>query len=84
MDTLTLNSKGQITIPAHVRKSLDLKPGSTLKLYLDPKGKGFTITKTASILDFVGVLPKSKRAYTVEEMNEGMVTAIAKHATSEE
>jgi len=75
MDTLTLNSKGQITIPASVRKDLGLKPGSTVRLSRQPDQKGFTITKTVSILDAAEMFPKSKHSATIEEMDQAISDA---------
>ena len=76
MDTLTLNSKGQITIPASVRKKMGLKEGSEINLNLNTENDLLTLTPTRSILDGFGMLPKPKRAATIEEMDEAIGRAV--------
>jgi antitoxin PrlF len=76
MDTLTLNSKGQITIPAHVRKEHGLVAGDSVKIFSDPEGHTLTLKKTTSIRDLFGILPRPDKAATIKEMNEAVGRAI--------
>lgn len=76
----TLNQKGQVTIPAKVRKKLGLKPGSQVCLQMSEGEESLIINPTNSIMDAFGVLPKPDRAYSIEEINEGIELAAAEHA----
>lgn len=72
MTEATVTSKGQITIPADVRKDLDLAPGS--KVVFTRLGNGATVirAKTRSALDLAGSLkPARKRKVPVADMNIG-------------
>jgi len=45
MTTISLTSKGQLTLPVEVRRSLNLKESDTLELSYDPATRKVTITK---------------------------------------
>lgn len=44
--TTTISSKGQITVPAEIRKAIGLHPGTRMELRLGPKGT-FVASKKA-------------------------------------
>ena len=78
--TATVTSKGQITIPASVRRALGVQTGDSLEFALHagkvevraarPKRSSAGILKP--------YLPKGWRPPTVEEMNEGIRRHVAK------
>ena len=76
MATVTVTSKGQITIPAEVRKDLHLKTGDKLELTRDAEMGGYNLKrKTGSIMDLFGFLKYDGPPATIEQMNQ----AIADH-----
>lgn len=56
MSEATLTSKGQITIPADIRKSMSISPKDRLTFTLMPDGTVVLRAKTKSIKDLKGML----------------------------
>ncbi|MEM7674316.1 MAG: AbrB/MazE/SpoVT family DNA-binding domain-containing protein [Verrucomicrobiota bacterium] len=79
METAIVNEKGQITIPSKMRKNLDIQPGQQVRLFPDPDGTYFSVSKTGSISDAFGILPKPDKASTIEEMDHSVQNAVAEH-----
>jgi len=77
MPTATVTSKGQITIPAKVRKSLGLKAGDRVDFYETEDGKFAIRGKTGSIMDLRGCIPNLGYTVSVEEMNESIMAHVA-------
>ena len=77
MPTATLTSKGQMTIPKEIRDELDLKPGDRVELNVLPDGR-VLMTPTVPLASLAGILPKPKRAYTVEDMNTAIAEAVSR------
>lgn len=73
MSTAAVTSKGQITIPAEVRKKLGLKPGDRVRFIEGERGEYILRPKTGSILDLKGFLKWTGKPVTIEEMNETIV-----------
>lgn len=70
-DAATLTSKGQITIPKHIRDRLHLKPGSKLQFVPLHNGHVELVPKTATVDDLVGFLHDPNREpLTIEELKE--------------
>jgi AbrB family looped-hinge helix DNA binding protein len=72
MPTATMTSKGQITIPAQVRKALGLDAGDKIDFVEFEKGQCRMIPRTASIRDLKGCIPKLDHVVTIEEMNQAI------------
>jgi antitoxin PrlF len=70
MATAAVTSKGQITIPAEVRKKLGLKPGDRVRFVEGESGEFILRPKTGSIMDLEGCVPWTGKTVTIEEMNE--------------
>ena len=67
----TVTSKGQVTIPARVRRSLGLSPGDVL--VIRESVAGYTLEKAATqskFDEFVGCLRKGAQVSTDEIMRE--------------
>lgn len=62
--------KGQITIPAGVRKDLGLKAGDRILFIKGENGQYTFKAKTGSIMAMRGILKWSGKQVTIEEMNE--------------
>jgi AbrB family looped-hinge helix DNA binding protein len=67
-----LTSKGQVTIPKEVREQLGLHTGQKVRFKVEDNSRATMEKAGHSILDFVGILPKPKRAATLEEMDEAI------------
>jgi AbrB family looped-hinge helix DNA binding protein len=78
MPTATITSKGQITIPSEVRKSLNLKAGDKIDFYETEDGNYAFQPKNGSLEDLKGILKKMGHvpldyAPTVEEMDQDIL-----------
>lgn len=80
MEIVTINQKGQITIPSRLRKELELTSGKEVRLFANPQKTGFTVAKTGSILDGLGQFPKPTKPLSIEEMDAAKESAAAEHA----
>jgi AbrB family looped-hinge helix DNA binding protein len=72
MSEATLTSKGQITIPADIRKSMDLSPKDRLTFTPMPDGTVVMRAKTKSLLSLKGLLkPAPGGSVSISEMSLG-------------
>jgi AbrB family looped-hinge helix DNA binding protein len=78
MSTATLTSKGQITIPADVRRDMNVDAGDRVEFVQVEPGRYELIAATRSIRELKGMFGKAKRRVSIEEMN----AAIAKKGSS--
>ena len=67
----TVTSKGQVTIPSYIRKKLHLVSGNKLE-FVVMDGSFIVIPINKSIKTLRGILPKPKKSFSVEEMNEAI------------
>ena len=72
MATAGVTSKGQITIPAEVRKKLGLKPGDRVRFIEGENGEYILRPKTGSIMNLKGFLKWTGKPVTIEDMNEAI------------
>lgn len=79
MTVATLTSKGQLTIPAEVRRKLRLKAGDKVRFEDAEDGSVRLVRKTGSIEGAKGMFGPLERKVAPEEMDEAMAKAIAKH-----
>lgn len=68
MQASTLTSKGQVTIPANVRKQLGLRPGDRVGFIVED-GEVCLVRKESRIEAAFGIC-KVDRSVSVEEMDE--------------
>ncbi len=81
MPSTVLTTKGQITIPAEVRKEMGLRTGDRVHFLRNAETGRYEMTKkTGSIMDLMGMVKYSGPPVTVEEMNH----AIAGHLAEDE
>jgi len=66
----TLTYKGQITIPAYIRKKLNIHNGDKIEFIYISENKAEIIVKNKTLKDLKGALKKPKFTATVEEMNK--------------
>jgi antitoxin PrlF len=69
MSTATVTSKGQITIPADVRRALQIEAGDRVDfLEVDP-GRFEVVAAMRSITELKGMFGKAGKNVSLEEMN---------------
>jgi AbrB family looped-hinge helix DNA binding protein len=76
MPRAKVTSKGQITIPAEVRKAMGIETGSTVIFWANEDGS-FRMVRARSIMELEGCLAGLIPPMTVEEMDEGIGKVVA-------
>lgn len=73
MSEATLTTKGQVTIPADVRKAMRLEAGERVVFTVLDDGTTVMRAKTRSILELKGMLKRTgrQRKVSIEEMSIG-------------
>jgi antitoxin PrlF len=73
MSEATITSKGQVTIPADIRKALGLSAGERVVFTRLDDGTTVMRAKTRSILELKGMLKpaRGKRKVAIDDMNIG-------------
>lgn len=69
MTTATLTSKGQITIPAEVRRLLNVQTGDRVEFVQIEPGRFEIVAATRSVRELKGLFGKPGRTVSIEEMN---------------
>ena len=77
MSEAKMTTKGQITVPKDVRLKLGLRPGDRVRFIVEDDGRVRLLPAKRDISELVGILPKPKRALTLEEMDEAIAQAVA-------
>ena len=72
-----MTTKGQITVPKDVRLKLGPRPGDRVRFIVEDDGRVRLLPAKRDISELVGMLPKPKRALTLEEMDEAIAQAVA-------
>ena len=71
MATAMITSKGQITIPKSVRMKLKLEAGHRVE-FIETDAGFLVKPATRDIRSLKGILPKPRRAVTIEDMNRSI------------
>ena len=74
MTTATISSKGQITIPAHVRQALHVDAGDRVEFVEVAPGRYEFVAVTRSVTKIKGLFGKAKRTVSIKEMNRVIAT----------
>lgn len=72
MSTATLTSKGQITIPADVRRTLNVQAGDRVEFVQIEPGRYELVPATRSVRELKGLFGKPDRTVTIDEMNRAI------------
>jgi AbrB family looped-hinge helix DNA binding protein len=72
MTEAKMTSKGQITLPKAIRTKLGLRQGDRVRFVIEDDGRVRLLPAKRDISELVGILPKPKRRYTLEEFDEGV------------
>jgi len=69
MTTATITSKGQITIPANVRQSLNVAAGDRVEFVQLEPGQYLFIAANRSVTELKGMFGKARKVVSIDEMN---------------
>ena len=69
MTTATLTSKGQITVPAEVRRALQVESGDKIEFIQIEPGRFELMAATRSVRELKGMFGPASRVVAIEEMN---------------
>jgi antitoxin PrlF len=69
MTTATLTSKGQITIPADVRRAMNVQTGDRVEFVEIQPGRFELVAATRSVRELKGMFGKPARTLSIEDMN---------------
>ena len=72
MSTATLTSKGQITIPADVRRVLNVQTGDRVEFVQVEPGRFELVAATRSVRELKGLFGKAARTVSIDEMNRAI------------
>lgn len=72
MDTATVTSKGQITIPAAVRERLGLRRGDRLTFHIRPDGVVELAPVRVDLLSLCETMVPEVQGITLEDMEEAI------------
>jgi antitoxin PrlF len=78
MNTVTLTSKGQLTIPRALRDALGLAPGSRLQASVDPQGRLVLVPSRYEPEDLFRHRPRVSRVMSIEQMDEAIAAAVSR------
>ena len=78
MNTLTLNSKGQLTITRQLRDALGLAPGATLQASIDRNGRLVLVPSRYEHEDLFKGRPRVHRVMTTGDMDRAIALAAAR------
>ena len=78
MITVTLNSKGQLTIPRQLRDALGLAPGARLQASIDRHGRLVLVPLKYEPEDLFRHRPRLDRVMSIEEMDQAIALAAAR------
>jgi antitoxin PrlF len=76
MDTVTLSSKGQLTIPRQLRDALGLAPGSRLQASIDPQGRLVLVPAKYEPEDLFRDRPAVRRPLSLKDMEHAIASAV--------
>lgn len=78
MSTATLTSKGQITIPADVRRVLNVQTGDRVEFVQVEPGRFELVAATRSVRELKGMFGDAGRTVSIDEMNRTIAEQAAK------
>ena len=79
MTDAKMTSKGQITLPKEIRLKLALKQGDRVRFLVEDDGRVRLLPAKRDIAELMGILPRPKRTLSLDEIDEAVQKAVAKH-----
>lgn len=67
--TVTVTSKGQVTLPAEARRKLGIHAGTKLEFIIKDDKMMEVLIAGGSVRDVKGILPRPKRPLSLDEIN---------------
>lgn len=80
MPESTLTEKGQTTIPKEIREHLGLRPGDRMEFVADMPDRVILIRANRDIRELSGILPKPRKAVSLEAMQAAVRRRAARKA----
>ena len=80
MNTVTLTSKGQFTIPRPLRDALGLAPGARLQASIDRQGRLVLVPSKYEPDELFRHRPSVSRSLSLEEMDQAIAEAVTADA----
>ena len=77
MTTVTLTSKGQLTIPRSLRDALGLAPGARLQASIDRQGRLVLVPSKTEPEELFRHRPTVNRSLSLEEMDQAIADAVS-------
>ncbi len=74
MTTATVTSKGQVTIPANVRRALKVETGDRVEFVEVDPGRFEFFAATRSVKELKGMFGKAAKRVSIEDMNQAIAT----------
>lgn len=78
MPTASITSKGQITIPASVRKALHVEPGDRVRFIELATGRYELVAATQPVTALKGMFGKPGKTVSITKMNKAIAAAGAR------
>ncbi len=72
MAIASITSKGQITIPADIRRHLSLNAGDKVEFLIEPNGKVCFMPQTNDVQALKGLFKKPHKKVSIEAMHEAI------------
>jgi len=72
MTVATITSKGQITIPAEVRRALAVDAGDRVEFVALEPGQFLFLAVNRSVTELKGMFGKPQRSVSIEQMNHAI------------
>lgn len=69
MNTATLTSKGQITVPKPIRERLNIQPGDRIQFLFEDDGTFTVMPVKSDVRELKGIWHRPKQPVSVEAMN---------------
>lgn len=79
MSEAKMTSKGQITLPKEIRLKLKLQQGDRVRFIVEDDGSVRLVPAKRDISSLIGILPPPKQRLSLEEIDEAMRLAVARH-----
>jgi AbrB family looped-hinge helix DNA binding protein len=70
--TVTVSSKGQVTLPVEARRRLGIRAGTQLEFIIRDDDRLEVIKVGGSVRDLKGALARPRRRLSLEEMDEAV------------
>jgi AbrB family looped-hinge helix DNA binding protein len=67
--TVTVTSKGQVTLPSEARRRMGIRAGTKLEFIVRDDDRMEVVVVGGSVRDLKGALPKPRKALSLEEMD---------------